>query len=173
MGGLVPVLVEHPVEIGDLVGRERGARRGITPVDRTAEVALERRQPGRTELVGEAELLEPGRQSGPGAAGVVLVPHGGKPPIPAGRVVGRRVSLAVMTRELRHLHASRAYPVRQLVAYRRLIVNRERIDPERVVAEYIRANPQVDLEAQATFAEWDRGTLPGDTAQRIQGLPIR
>lgn len=78
-----------------------------------------------------------------------------------------------MTRDHRHLHASRAYPVRQLVAYRRLIVNRERIDPERVVAEYIRANPQVDLEAQATFAEWDRGTLPGDTAQRIQGLPIR
>lgn len=78
-----------------------------------------------------------------------------------------------MTRESRHLHASRAYPVRQLVAYRRLIVNRERIDPERVVADYIRANPQVDLEAQATFAEWDHGSLPGDTAQRIQGLPIR
>lgn len=78
-----------------------------------------------------------------------------------------------MTRDHRHLHASRAYPVRQLVAYRRLIVNRERIDPERVVTEYIRANPHVDLEAHATFAEWDRGSLPGDTAQRIHGLPIR
>lgn len=87
--------------------------------------------------------------------------------------MGPRVSVVAMTRESRHLHASRAYPVRQLVAYRRLIVNRERIDPERVVADYIRANPQVDLEARATFAEWDRGSLPGDTAQRIQGLPIR
>lgn len=79
-----------------------------------------------------------------------------------------------MTRDHGHIRSSsRAYSVRELVAYRRLIVNGERTDPERAVQEYIRANPDVDLEARATFGEWLAGTLPGDTAPRLQGLPIR
>ncbi|WP_418061098.1 hypothetical protein [Pimelobacter simplex] len=82
-----------------------------------------------------------------------------------------------MTRDL--AHASRTYPVRQLVAYRRLIVNGERVDPDRVVAEYARANPGVDLDARSTVSDWQAGNLPGggtrvgDTAERLQGLPIR
>ncbi|TWG92622.1 hypothetical protein L615_000700000290 [Nocardioides sp. J9] len=71
------------------------------------------------------------------------------------------------------MEAGRAWSVRQLVAYRRLIVNGERIDPERAVADYLRANPRADLDARATFPEWERGRVSGDTAQRIQGLPIR
>lgn len=78
-----------------------------------------------------------------------------------------------MTRDHRQLgDRTRAFPVRQLVAYRRLIVNGERTDPERVVADYIRAHPEVDLEERATFAEWHAGILPGDTSQRLRGLPI-
>lgn len=85
--------------------------------------------------------------------------------------------MAPVTRDL--AHASRTYPVRQLVAYRRLIVNGERVDPDRVVAEYARANPGVDLDARSTVSDWQAGTLPGggtrvgDTAERLQGLPIR
>jgi hypothetical protein len=68
---------------------------------------------------------------------------------------------------------SRTYPVRQLVAYGRLIVKGERIDPERVVADYARANPDVDLEARTTIGEWQAGKRPGDTAIRVPGLPVR
>lgn len=91
-------------------------------------------------------------------------------------------NVGLVTRDL--AHATRTYPVRQLVAYRRLIVNGERVDPERVVAEYARANPGVDLEARSTVSDWQAGSLPGrgtrvsdarvnDTAERLQGLPIR
>lgn len=75
-----------------------------------------------------------------------------------------------VTRE--HAHATRTYPVRQLVAYRRLIVDGDRVDPERVVAEYARANPDVDLDARSTISDWAAGTLPDDTAERLHGLPI-
>ena len=68
---------------------------------------------------------------------------------------------------------SRTYPVRQLVAYGRLIIKGERVDPERVVADYARAHPDVDLEAQTTISEWQAGRKPGDTAIRVPGLPVR
>ncbi|AIY19558.2 hypothetical protein KR76_27325 [Pimelobacter simplex] len=53
-----------------------------------------------------------------------------------------------------------------------------------MVAEYARANPGVDLEARSTVSDWQAGSLPGrgtrvsdarvnDTAERLQGLPIR
>lgn len=71
------------------------------------------------------------------------------------------------------MDASRTYPVRQLVAYRRLIVEGARVDPERVVADYIRANPDVDLEEHSTIGAWQAGQRPGDTAERVPGLPIR
>lgn len=74
-----------------------------------------------------------------------------------------------MTRD----HAAKAYPLRQFVAYRRLIEQRQRIDPEHVVDEYARANPEVDLDVRTTFAEWRVGTRPGDTAVRPLGFHVR
>lgn len=62
------------------------------------------------------------------------------------------------------------FPIRQFVAYRRLIERGERVDPAAVVAEYARANPDIDLDARSTFADWRRGVLPGDTAVRPRGL---
>ncbi|WP_436701786.1 hypothetical protein [Nocardioides sp. BYT-33-1] len=63
----------------------------------------------------------------------------------------------------------RTFTVRELVAYGRLIVNRERVDPERVVHEFIRANPDVDLDARSTITDWQDGHRPGDTAERPRG----
>ncbi|MBM7517634.1 hypothetical protein [Nocardioides nitrophenolicus] len=70
----------------------------------------------------------------------------------------------------------RTFTVRELVAYGRLIVNRERVDPERVVRDFIRANPDVDLEARSTITAWQEGARPGaravrpgDTAERPGG----
>jgi len=65
--------------------------------------------------------------------------------------------------------AFRTFTVRELVAYGRLIVNRERVDPERVVHEFIRANPDVDLDARSTITDWQDGRRPGDTAERPLG----
>ncbi|GAA1506637.1 hypothetical protein [Nocardioides humi] len=62
----------------------------------------------------------------------------------------------------------RTFTVRELVAYGRLIVNRERVDPERVVHEFIRANPNVDLDARSTITEWQDGIRPGDTADTAE-----
>lgn len=69
-------------------------------------------------------------------------------------------------------HAAKAYPLRQFVAYRRLIEQRQRIDPDRAVDEYARANPDVDLEVHTTFAEWRGGSHPGDTAVRPGGFRV-
>lgn len=65
--------------------------------------------------------------------------------------------------------AVRTFTVRELVAYGRLIVNRERVDPERVVHDFIRANPEVDLDARSTITDWQHGLRPGDTAERPRG----
>lgn len=65
--------------------------------------------------------------------------------------------------------AIRTFTVRELVAYGRLIVNRERVDPERVVHDFIRANPEVDLDARSTITDWQDGLRPGDTAERPRG----
>ena len=66
----------------------------------------------------------------------------------------------------------RTFTVRELVAYGRLIVNRERVDPDRVVHEFIRANPHVDMDARSTIIDWQNGIRPGnpgDTAERPRG----
>ncbi|TNM38388.1 hypothetical protein FHP29_14075 [Nocardioides albidus] len=63
----------------------------------------------------------------------------------------------------------RTFTVRELVAYGRLIVDRERVDPERVVHEFIRANPDIDLDARSTVTDWQAGYRPGDTAERPGG----
>lgn len=62
------------------------------------------------------------------------------------------------------------YPIRQFVAYRRLIERGERVDPAAVVAEFARANPDIDLDARSTFADWRSGFLPGHTAVRPRVL---
>ncbi len=89
-----------------------------------------------------------------------------------------------MTRAARHIgtqptgttHAWGGSPatftVRELVAYDRLIVGRERVDPETVVREFIRANPDTDLEARATVSDWQAGVRPGDTAERTGGFRL-
>ena len=64
----------------------------------------------------------------------------------------------------------RAYPVRQLVAYQRLIERGERVDPAVAVEEYARAHPDTDLDARSTFGEW-RGDSPlEDTLERPGGF---
>lgn len=68
--------------------------------------------------------------------------------------------------------ASTTYPLRLFASYQRLIEKGERLDPDTVVDEYARANPGIDLEARTTFAEWMRGSLPGDTAERPGGLLV-
>lgn len=74
-----------------------------------------------------------------------------------------------MTRAQGYGDQVRTFTVRELVAYGRLIVNRERVDPERVVHEFIRANPDVDLDARSTIIDWQDGIRPGDTAERPGG----
>ena len=66
----------------------------------------------------------------------------------------------------------RTYPVRLFVTYRQLVEKGRKVDPERVVEDYARAHPDVDLDQPTTFADWRAGTLPGDTSERVQGLPI-
>lgn len=61
---------------------------------------------------------------------------------------------------------SRAYPLRQFVAYRSLIEKGERRDPEGVVVDFIRSNPSTDLEAPLTFAAWRARSMDDSTAQR-------
>lgn len=63
-----------------------------------------------------------------------------------------------------------AYPIRDLVAYQRLIERGERIDPAVAVADYARANPDVDLDARSTFADWQLGARLDDTAERPGGF---
>lgn len=63
-----------------------------------------------------------------------------------------------------------AYPIRDLVAYQRLIERGERIDPAAAVADYARANPDVDLDARSTFTDWQLGTRFDDTVERPGGF---
>ncbi|WP_408897447.1 hypothetical protein ACJ5H2_21355 [Nocardioides sp. R1-1] len=73
------------------------------------------------------------------------------------------------TAQVQDRQGFRTFTVRELVAYGRLIVNRERVDPERVVHDFIRANPEVDLDARSTITDWQDGRRPGDTAERPGG----
>lgn len=74
-----------------------------------------------------------------------------------------------MTRAQGYGDAVQTFTVRELVAYGRLIVNRERVDPERAVHEFIRANPHIDMDARSTIIDWQDGHRPGDTAERPRG----
>ncbi len=85
----------------------------------------------------------------------------------------------VMTAQARTGDNDRTFTVRELVAYNRLIINRERVDPERVVHDFIRSNPNVDLEARSTITAWADGLRPTagagsttDTAERPNGFGL-
>ncbi|WP_182378730.1 hypothetical protein [Nocardioides sp. WS12] len=82
-----------------------------------------------------------------------------------------RTGVHTATRPSTHTHRpATAYPIRQLVAYQRLIERRERVDPAVAVAEYARANPGIDLDARSTFAEWKNSSALDDTAERPGGF---
>ena len=61
MGRVVAHRAQRPVELGEPLGVELLAGRRVAPAHDVA-VALVRRQPGRGELVAQAEALEPARQ---------------------------------------------------------------------------------------------------------------
>lgn len=83
------------------------------------------------------------------------VGHGARAAAPAGGAAWARVG-----------DPTRAYPLRQFVAYRSLIEKGERRDPEGVVVDFIRSNPSTDLEARLTFAAWRARSMDDSTAQR-------